>query len=400
MRGLFAILTSVLVVAACGSLKEQRSSVAAQAPRELLYIATSTGTAIVDATADRLVATLPPGTLLPDRSRYWAVEPGPRTKIRAFDPSTAAELVAFDIAGSWSPPSAYGPAPSGISRNGGWMVLAAGSSSAASFAVVDLVARRLDRIVTAQGDLTFDAVSDDGKNVYLVEHLVPSPHYVVRVASFQGAGLSNGVIGQIKTADPEVMNGLYHASVAVSGDWFLSLYSNPVHGPFIHALNTTQLYAQCILNIPDVPAALRPSWAMVLDTKHPMLYAVNGAAGVVSEIDTMSLIVRRSNVDLAPAAVALATSPFHPAALSADSTRLYVAGERGVLVILTGDLSVRSRYLQGRPIDSVAISEDGQRLYVVSAGEVTKVESATGKSLGKIASAPPALGILTVAGAR
>ena len=61
------------------------------------------------------------------------------------------------------------------------------------------------------------------------------------------------------------MNGLYHASVAVGGDWFLSLYSNPGRGPFIHALNTTQLYAQCILNMPDVPSGLRPAWSMLLE---------------------------------------------------------------------------------------------------------------------------------------
>ncbi len=79
MRRLSAILASVLVVAACGSLKEQRSSVAAQPARDLLYLATSTGTAIVDATADALVASLPQGVLLSDRSAYWTVEPAAAT---------------------------------------------------------------------------------------------------------------------------------------------------------------------------------------------------------------------------------------------------------------------------------------------------------------------------------
>ncbi len=259
-------------------------------------------------------------------------------------------MISFALDGQWAPPWTYGPAPTGISRNGKWMVLVgsktpSGAGGAERFAVVDLANHKLDRVITAfgvSGDVSFDAVSDDGKNVYLVEHLVPSPHYVVRVASFQGNGFADGVLGQIKTAEPEVMNGLYHASVAVSGDWFLSLYSNPVHGPFIHALNTTQLYAQCILNIPDVPVALRPAWAMVLDPKHPVLYAVNGSAGVISEVDTMALVVRRSNIGLVPSATAVSTSPFHPAALSSDSTRLYVAGQQGVLVIYTGDLSART----------------------------------------------------------
>jgi hypothetical protein len=192
------------------------------------------------------------------------------------------------------------------------------------------------------------------------------------------------------------MNGLYQASVSVGSDWFLSLYSNPGHGPFIHALNTTQLYAQCILNIPDVPAALRSAWSMVQDPRHLTLYAVNGAAGVVSEVNTGALIVARSSIGLVPVAPTLTTTPLHPAALSADGTRIYVAAPHGVIVIYTGDLSVHSRYLSDRLVDSVALSDDGQRLYVASGGAITKVEAATGRPVATLVSAPHALGLLAV----
>ncbi|HEX6060700.1 MAG TPA: hypothetical protein VF001_01415, partial [Candidatus Limnocylindria bacterium] len=344
---------------------------------------------------------LPVGTLLPDRSRYWAVTPGDRTTVRGIDPATGVDQTSFVLDGLWSVPAAYGPAPSGLSANGKWMVLVAppyttGVTMVNRFAVIDLAKGTLDRVVTADGDLGFDAVSDDGRNLYLVEHLVPAPHYAVRVASFNGAGLQDGVLGQIKTAEPEVMNGLYHASVAVGSGWFLSLYSNPGRGPFIHALNTTQLYAQCILNMPDVPAALGPAWSMLLDPKRDRLYAVNGAAGVVSEINTAALVVLRSNIELAPTAASLPAAPVHPSALSADGTRIYAAAEHGVIVIYTGDLSVRARYLTDRLVESVAVSDDGQRLYVVSGGTITKVEAATGRTLGTLSSAPGALGLLAV----
>jgi hypothetical protein len=46
----------------------------------------------------------------------------------------------------------------------------------------------------------------------------------------------------------------------------------------------------------------------------------------------------------------------------------------------------------------VAVSEDGHRLYVASGGAITKVEAATGKPLGTLASAPRTLGIVAVAG--
>jgi DNA-binding beta-propeller fold protein YncE len=400
-----SVLFAVVLLAACGSLKEETSQVASQPAHELLYVATATGMTVVDATTDTVVASLPVGTLLPDRSRYWTVESGDRTTVRGIDPATGLDAIAFTLDGRWSVPAAYGPAPSGLSANGNWMVLVAppvsvtGSGMLNRFAVVDLAQKKLDRVVNANGDLGFDAVSDDGRNLYLVEHLVPAPRYAVRVASFNGAsGLASGILGQIKTAEPEVMNGLYHASVAVGADWLLSLYSNPGRGPFIHALNTTQLYAQCILNIPDVPVALRPAWSMVHDPKHLKLYAVNGAGGVVSEVNTAALVVTRSNIELSPAASTLASTPLHPAALSADGTRIYAAAEHGVIVIYTGDLTVHSRYLTDRLVDSVAVSEDGQRLYVVSNGAISKVEAASGKLLGTVSSAPRTLGVLGIGG--
>ena len=401
MRRLSAVLALVALTAACGSLTEETSQAASQPAHEILYVATATGMSVVDATTDSLVATLPLGTLVPDGRRYWTVDSGDHTTVRGLDPATGLEQSSFILDGRWSVPAAYGPAPSGLSANATWMVLVApphltGATMVNRFAVVDLANKRLDRVVTADGDVSFDAVSDDGRNLYLVEHLVPAPHYAVRVASFSGAGLQDGILGQIKTAEPEVMNGLYHASVAVGGDWFLSLYSNPGRGPFIHALNTTQLYAQCILNMPDVPVALRPAWSMVLDPKHSRLYAVNGAGGVVSEVDTTALKVLRSNIDLAPVASTLLTAPLHPASLSSDGTRIYVAGEHGVLVIYTGDLSLRSLYLTDRLVDSVALSDDGRRLYVASGGVITRVDAATGKPLGTLASAPLALGLLAV----
>ncbi|HEV2250794.1 MAG TPA: hypothetical protein VGT60_09830 [Candidatus Limnocylindria bacterium] len=398
-----SVLLAVVLFGACGSRQGETSQVASPPAHELLYVATATGMTVVDATTDTVLASLPAGTLLPDRSRYWTVEGADPTTVRGIDPTTGGDATSFRLDGRWSLPAAYGPAPSGLSANGQWLVLVGpphptGLATVNRFAVVDLATGKLDRIVTATGDVGFDAVSDDGRNLYLIEHLVPAPRYAVRVATFNGAGLQDGILGQIKTAEPEVMNGLYHASVAVGADWLLSLYSNPLRGPFIHALNTTQLYAQCILNIPDVPVALRPAWSLVRDPAHLKLYAVNGAGGVVSEVNTAALTVTRSAIELSPAASSLAVAPLHPAALSPDGTRIYAAAARGVIVIYTGDLSVHARYLTDRRVDSVALSGDGRRLYVDSSGTISKVEAATGRLLGVVRAAPQALGLLGVGG--
>src|SRR5258708_19739735 len=81
------------------------------------------GGAVVDGSTDSLVASRPPGTLLPDRSRYWTVDSGDRTAVRGLDPATGLEQVSFSLDGRWAVPTSYGPAPSAISANGRSMVL-------------------------------------------------------------------------------------------------------------------------------------------------------------------------------------------------------------------------------------------------------------------------------------
>src|SRR5439155_10363540 len=140
----------------------------------------ATGLAVIDATTDARVASLPVGTLVPDRSRYWTVESGDQTTVRGLDPSTGAAQVSFTVDGRWSVPAAYGPAPSGLSANGKWMVLVAppvtvtGGGMLNRFAVVDLVTKRFDVVVNANGDVGFDAVSDDVRYILRVEILGPA----------------------------------------------------------------------------------------------------------------------------------------------------------------------------------------------------------------------------------
>src|SRR5437762_13265615 len=99
MRRFLTVLAVAAVVAACGSLKEETSQVAAQPAHELLYVATATGLAVIDATTDARVASLPVGTLLPDRSRYWTVESGGQTTVRGLEPATGAAPGGFPVGG-------------------------------------------------------------------------------------------------------------------------------------------------------------------------------------------------------------------------------------------------------------------------------------------------------------
>jgi len=186
---------------------------------DVLSVATATGTLRIDAAAGRTLVTLPDGAATPDWRRYWTVatanvSPGTaRTTLRELDPATGAELRSLTIDGRWAMPASYGAAPSGFSTDGHWLVLAApqtivGTATTSAFAVIDTVQGTLARTVVATGDHTFDAISADGRSLYVVEHLGAPNEYRVRVAGGGGAALSVTPIVNIKVAAPQ-MNGIY-----------------------------------------------------------------------------------------------------------------------------------------------------------------------------------------------
>src|SRR5207248_6504498 len=86
----------------------------------------------------------------------------------------------------------------------------------------------------------FDAISDNGESLYLIEHLVGTL-YRVRVLDVRSGLLLPGAIIDVKqlasTADANgVMNGTYTSSTAgPNGQWFFSVYLHPAMGPYVHA---------------------------------------------------------------------------------------------------------------------------------------------------------------------
>ena len=376
---------------------------------DVLSVATATGTLRIDAAAGRTLVTLPDGAATPDWRRYWTVatanvSPGTaRTTLRELDPATGAELRSLTIDGRWAMPSSYGTAPSGFSTDGHWLVLAApqtivGTATTSAFAVIDTVQGTLARTVVATGDHTFDAISADGRSLYVVEHLGAPNEYRVRVAGGGGAALSVTPIVNIKVAAPQ-MNGIYHSSVAQpNGTWNYGLYFSPTRGAFVHALNTSQLYAQCILDVPDGGPGVRPAWSMLLSPTGGHLYLVNGPAGIIADVGPESLRLERKELRLVLPVATTERRPVHGAAISPDGSRVYAVAERGILVITTADLAVKARYLPATPIRSVALSADGQRLYVLAEdGTLTRLDAATGKPAGTVPTSRGATALLGVA---
>ena len=248
--------------------------------------------------------------------------------------------------------------------------------------------------VELPGDFSFDAISDDGDALYLLQHpSTGSTAYNVRLYDLGKNLLEPGPIVDQKAAEPSaadlargLMEGLYHSSIASrDGGWYFSLYFHPKNGPFIHALNLDARYASCILDLPNVMTD-RTVWAMALAPSGSLLYAVNGATGHIVAIDASTLRLTRQRQLSVNRVGGQSERRRGALVFSPDGARLYALGASGILVVNVADLTLRAHYLTSESFDGLAVSHDGARLYGLSAGsgEVWQIEASTGRRLRAI----------------
>jgi sugar lactone lactonase YvrE len=143
-------------------------------------------------------------------------------------------------------------------------------------------------------------------------------------------------------------------------------------------------------------------WSLAITPDGSTLYAVNPAIGVIDEVDTQRMSLRRTAAitiaRAAPDALAAIAQFFFPVAeakrsltsgavLSPDGRTLYVAGFAGLGVIDTASLTSRAVWQPLRSFDTLRLSSDGRRLYAMDnmAGRLMVIDTGTGASLGDVA---------------
>jgi hypothetical protein len=146
--------------------------------------------------------------------------------------------------------------------------------------------------VVLEGEFGFDAVSPDGRTLYLLQHAHSDDlfRYVVRAYDLRTKRLSGAIVD--KREPDEAMRGVPVARAASArGVWVYTLYDGMGH-PFVHALDTVKQTAFCI----DLPAFPQGSnlWTMRLelsaDGGRLVLRTASGAT--LATIDTKTLEVR------------------------------------------------------------------------------------------------------------
>ena len=182
----------------------------------------------------------------------------------------------------------YDGTTGGLSGDGRSLVMASygplpGGAGTTRFVALRTKTLEPYRLVELRGSWSYDAISPDGKTLYLVEHLAAGqdPRYRVRIFDLARGRLLAGAI--VDRLEKESVMGGQPATRASSPDgrWAYTLYARAEGEPFVHALDTAGREAFCI----DLPLHLGEAKQMGLRL------ALNGGELVVRNGRTTVAVV-------------------------------------------------------------------------------------------------------------
>src|SRR5437763_1024626 len=282
-----ALLAVVMALAGCAQAKQP----AGVAPPLGVYVLTTAQRIDVFDLSGHLQRSLPAGIPAPDWSVLYVGSPA---GIQAVDTRTGAVIRTLGLDGDYPLPRPnLAGLPQGLSPDGRWLAL----GGKGRFAIVDTAFKAKPRYVHLAGDFEFDALSNDGRRLYLAEVL---PHgYQVRMYD-----LVNGLAAQPivdKTDADAAMSGFRVTSVdPADGRFHYGLYVRPNQPPFVHALPIYDDlgYAFCVFLPWPGYIAPSPDWSLTRSPDGRFLYATSGILRRVAQIDTGDFprLVRSLNV--------------------------------------------------------------------------------------------------------
>jgi hypothetical protein len=145
---------------------------------------------------------------------------------------------------------------------------------------------RTERILALRGDFSFDAVSPDGRWIYLIQYTShrDSKRYRVRVLDAGDGRLQPGAIVDPTEPDEKMQGEPQWRVMSPDGRWAYTLYGGAGR-PFVHALDTVGRRARCLDLPASLPSGAYPSWWLRL-TRDGRVLTVTGQHGPLATIDT------------------------------------------------------------------------------------------------------------------
>ena len=186
----------------------------------------------------------------------------------------------------------------GTFANGRRVVLASSiydDAGRSTFVVLDTKTLRPLRTVVLRGSFAYDAVSSNGRRLYLLQFpggVQGGVRYVVRSVDLRTGKLEPGAIVD-RTEPSERMSGIALARAwSRDGAWAYTLYNGGTSHAFVHALNTRTRVARCI-DLPWEGEAQSVLDGVGLAVTRDGVLTLTGRSGVVlASVDTRTFSVQ------------------------------------------------------------------------------------------------------------
>jgi hypothetical protein len=198
--------------------------------------------------------------------------------------------------GSWGVPGvAYDGTTTGLSADGRTLVLAHTIArypvKSTRLLLVDTRGLRPRAHITLPGFAVVDAVSPDGRWMYLVKYRSPNDlnHYAVRAYDLRARKLLAKPVVDPREPDEKMQGFPLTRTVSADGRWAYTLYQRPVGAPFVHALDTAGRTAACI----DLPTLSGIDMSDIRLRLQGTTLSVGSAVAPQALIDTRSFKVRK-----------------------------------------------------------------------------------------------------------
>ena len=356
----------------------------------------STGTTFLQIldSAGRPLQRLPHGALARDFSRLYSGEylgnlklDSP-TALKVFDPLSGRQIQSLSLPGAYGLSAEPGGMQVGLSPNGRWLAVE-GNERSSSVLVYETSFAAAPRRAHLDGAFGYIAIDDSGRYLYLRQQdAFAFRRYDLDAGALDPTPLSDTPLGVVSVESPGP--GAWRESD--DGQRIYHLYFNDGTA-FLGTLDIASGRGAYVdLNVRGSSDWERQFvWTLVAPSSSTV-YVVNGALGIVIEVATSPLMVRRRlrlppqtkltgallpGLVLEAEAKRLVTSP---AAVSPDGQILAVARDRGVSLVELSRLRLLRTVGLDWTFDSLRFSPDSAWLYGVDAerGQLLQIRPTDG----------------------
>ena len=405
MRGLVLAIGALVIVAACGRVPGGQVS----SGDYKLYEAASTSSAqqlsVIDSRSHSVELNMPLGVASSNWSHLYALH---GDTLLDLDPRDGSTLYSERLPGYFQlPPATMSGVPGGLSQDGRWLVVQRFDPtsnpvpSTTHLAVIDTTYAKPIQQLDLSGYFQFDAVSNDGQRIFLIQFISPTEYYVRQFDV--GIKQLNPTIIFDKSDGGAAMAGLRLSGVASpDGHWLYSVYVRQDKSPFIHALNLDGSLIAVCLDLPGSGYASNPDafhWSVAMNADGTHLYAANGATGTVEDIGIDSGFpnpARAARIDTSQTGGIFGVRDVeakelggNAAAVSPDGKTLVIGGSAGLFWVDTTSLKATDHQLADWNVWSLAMSPDGTTVYAVrDSGMIAEVSMSGSHQMTTFGGAP------------